>query len=109
MTESRMGITVRQKGGYQAYIPKPLPPDHRTGNRIVIIFVPFFSSLTLAEAQAPISINSINGIHGLFILVFPPYFTFLTFPSLKSTAKIYDAWVNAASSSLSGIDSAPMN
>jgi Fic family protein len=27
MTESRMGITVRQKGGYQAYIPKPLPPD----------------------------------------------------------------------------------
>lgn len=27
MIESRMGITVRQKGGYQAYIPKPLPPD----------------------------------------------------------------------------------
>lgn len=27
MTGSRMGITVRQKGGYQAYIPKPLPPD----------------------------------------------------------------------------------
>lgn len=27
MNESRMGITVRQKGGYQAYIPKPLPPD----------------------------------------------------------------------------------
>jgi Fic family protein len=26
MIESRMGITVRQKGGYQAYIPKPLPP-----------------------------------------------------------------------------------
>lgn len=27
MIESRMGVTVRQKGGYQAYIPKPLPPD----------------------------------------------------------------------------------
>jgi Fic family protein len=26
MIASRMGITVRQKGGYQAYIPKPLPP-----------------------------------------------------------------------------------
>ena len=37
------------------------------------------------------------------------FFTFLIFPSLKSTAKIYDAWVNPASSSLSGIDSAPMN
>jgi hypothetical protein len=22
-----MGITVRQKAGYQAYIPKPLPPN----------------------------------------------------------------------------------
>jgi len=27
MIESRMGIPVHQKGGYQAYIPKPLPPD----------------------------------------------------------------------------------
>ncbi len=27
MIESRMGVTVRQKGGYQAYIPKPLPPE----------------------------------------------------------------------------------
>ena len=26
MIASRMGITVRQKGGYQVYIPKPLPP-----------------------------------------------------------------------------------
>jgi len=27
MMESRMGVPVRQKGGYQAFIPKPLPPD----------------------------------------------------------------------------------
>ncbi|MDO8871428.1 MAG: Fic family protein [Methanoregula sp.] len=27
MIESRMGVTVRQKGGYHAYIPKPLPPN----------------------------------------------------------------------------------
>ena len=27
MIESRMGVTVRQKGGYHAYIPKSLPPD----------------------------------------------------------------------------------
>ncbi len=27
MIESRMGVTVRQMGGYQVYIPKPLPPD----------------------------------------------------------------------------------
>ena len=27
MIESRMGIPVRQEGGYQAYIPKPLPPN----------------------------------------------------------------------------------
>jgi len=44
--------------------------------------------------KAPMSINSINGIHGLFILVFPRYFTLLTFSPAKSTAKIYDAWLN---------------
>ena len=27
MIKSRMGVTVRQKGGYHAYIPKSLPPD----------------------------------------------------------------------------------
>ena len=27
MMESRMGVPVRQKGGYQVFIPKPLPPD----------------------------------------------------------------------------------
>jgi Fic family protein len=27
MIASRMGVTVRQKGGYQAYIPRPLPPE----------------------------------------------------------------------------------
>jgi Fic family protein len=27
MIQSRMGVTVRQKEGYQAYIPKSLPPD----------------------------------------------------------------------------------
>ena len=27
MMESRMGVPVRQKGGYQAFIPKSLPPD----------------------------------------------------------------------------------
>ena len=27
MMESRMGVPVRLKGGYQAFIPKPLPPD----------------------------------------------------------------------------------
>lgn len=27
MLESRMGVPVRQKGGYHAYLPKPLPPD----------------------------------------------------------------------------------
>ena len=27
MIESRMGVPARQKGGYHAYIPKPLPPD----------------------------------------------------------------------------------
>jgi len=26
MIESRMGVPVRQKRGYHAYIPKPLPP-----------------------------------------------------------------------------------
>jgi len=27
MIQSRMGVPVHQKGGYQAYVPKPLPPD----------------------------------------------------------------------------------
>ena len=27
MIESRMGVPVRQEGGYQAYIPRPLPPN----------------------------------------------------------------------------------
>src|SRR5665647_740478 len=38
---------------------------------------------TLARGGAPMSINSINGIHGLFILVFPPLFHPPDLPSRK--------------------------